>query len=238
MSSKRKKPKPPKPLLPRPADPPSRDPAGARSLPRAPAVLLEDHSSTAKIICIFGRRGTGKTYLAHKLISGKRRVLVFDPLGQFKGEREFRTIPELARHCLENRLREDKVKPFALIYRPRQARAEFPFIARVACEVGALCLLAEEISWAISPARMDPAIENLIRYGRHQDVELIGISRRPAEVNRDLTANANEIYIFRTHEPRDIAYFREILGSSVADSLPALAKFTPYVWSDDVQGKP
>jgi DNA helicase HerA-like ATPase len=84
---------------------------------------------------------------------------------------------------------------------------------------------------------MDAGVENLIRYGRHQDVELIGISRRPAEVNRDLTANANEIYIFRTHEPRDIAYFREILGSDVADSLPSLPKFTPYVWSDDVQEK-
>ena len=121
---------------------------------------------------------------------------------------------------------------------PIRARAEFQFIARIACEIGALTLLAEEISWAISPAKMDAGVENLIRYGRHQDVELIGISRRPAEVNRDLTANANEIYIFRTHEPRDIAYFREILGSSVADSLPSLAKFTPFVWSDDVQEKP
>lgn len=200
-------------------------------------MLLEDHSSTAKIICIFGRRGTGKTTLAHKLIAGKRRILVFDPLGQFKGEKEFRTIKELALYCLDSGLRE-KGKPFALVYRPIRARAEFPFIARIACEIGALTLLAEEISWAISPAKMDAGVENLIRYGRHQDVELIGISRRPAEVNRDLTANANEIYIFRTHEPRDIAYFREILGSSVADSLPSLAKFTPFVWSDDVQEKP
>jgi hypothetical protein len=195
-------------------------------------VTLIDHSSQAKIICIFGKRGTGKTWLAHKLIRGKTRLIIFDPLRQFQGGKEFERVPEMVRFCREGGFREDKKLPFVVIYRPRQAREEFPYVARLAFEVGSLCLLAEEISWAISPAKMDPAIEALIRYGRHKDVELIGISRRPPEVNRDLTSNANEVYIFRTHEPRDIAYFREVLGYEAADSLPNLPEFTPYIWSD------
>lgn len=122
-------------------------------------------------------------------------------------------------------------KKFFAVYRPRDARAEFPWLARIAYEVGALCLVAEEISWAISPAKMPVEVETLIRYGRHRDVELVGISRRPAEVNRDLTANANDVYIFRTHEPRDIAYFKSLIGGD-ADTLPNLPPFTPYVWRD------
>jgi hypothetical protein len=195
-------------------------------------VTLIDHSSKAKIVCIFGKRGTGKTWLAFKLIRGKTRLIIFDPLKQFQGGKEFTRVSEMTRYCLESGFREEKKKPFVVILRPRQAREQFPLVARLAREVGSLCLLAEEISWAISPAKMDPAIEELIRYGRHQDVELIGISRRPPEVNRDLTSNANEVYIFRTHEPRDIAYFREVLGSEAADSLPNLPEFTPYLWSD------
>lgn len=150
-------------------------------------------------------------------------MIVFDPLGEYPGK-IFYHLGELLRYA-RGRAR------FFAVYRPRDARAEFPWLARIAYEVGSLCLVAEEISWAISPAKMPPEIEILIRYGRHRDVELLGISRRPAEVNRDLTANANELYIFRTHEPRDLKYFRDVIGS-VADTLPNLPPFTPHVWKD------
>ena len=157
------------------------------------------------------------------MLAGKSRVIVFDPLGEYDGER-FDNLCSLLRYARGR-------KRFFAVYRPRDARAEFPWLARIAFELGGLCLVAEEISWAISPAKMPVEIEALIRYGRHRDVELLGISRRPAEVNRDLTANANEVYIFRTHEPRDIKYFRDVIGS-VADTLPNLPAFTPYVWKD------
>lgn len=168
--------------------------------------------------------------MAKKLLKGKPRVIVFDPMGEYRGRSVSETPVELIR-SIKGR------ETFFAVYRPRDARAEFPWVARIAYTVGRLCLVAEEISWAISPAKMDTAIEILIRYGRHRDVELIGISRRPAEVNRDLTANASDVYIFRTHEPRDIAYFRGILGTAAAESLPSLRQFTPYVWTDTVPEK-
>ena len=190
---------------------------------RAPGGSPTNHHSQAKIICIFGKRGSGKSTLAKRFLQEKRRVIVFDPLGEYSGE-QFSHLGELLAR-IRNR------KSFFVVYRPRDARAEFPWLARIAYEVGSLWLVAEEISWAISPAKMPEPVEVLIRYGRHRDVDLLGISRRPAEVNRDLTANANEIYIFRTHEPRDIAYFRSIIGSD-ADTLPNLAPFKPYIWKD------
>jgi len=36
--------------------------------------------------------------------------------------------------------------------------------------------------------------------------------RRPAEISRNITAGANRLYLFRTQEPRDIEYFRSIIG--------------------------
>ena len=216
--TKRTKKPPRKP--PRPDDSTGVTPGTAAA---APGVTPTNHHSQAKIICIFGKRGSGKSTLAKKFLHGKPRVIVFDALGEYDGER-FDNLGELLAR-IRNRAR------FSVVYRPRDARAEFPWLARIAYEVGSLCLVAEEISWAISPAKMPVEIETLIRYGRHRDVELIGISRRPAEVNRDLTSNANEIYIFRTHEPRDVDYFRKVIGSA-ADGLPNLPPYTPHVWRD------
>ena len=187
--------------------------------------------SQAKIICIFGKRGSGKTTLAWRLLHGKRRVILFDPLGQYEGDASpqgrkwFVSLYELRQHVQAR-------DTFFAVYRPTRARESFPLLSRIACKVGKLCLVAEEISWAISPAKMNTEIENLIRYGRHRDVELIGISRRPSEVNRDLTANADEIYIFRMHEPRDKDYFRDVIGSA-ADGLPNLEPYIPYIWKAD-----
>lgn len=187
------------------------------------------HDSKAEIICIFGKRGSGKSTLAKKLLRGKSRVIVFDPLGEYSGR--------LVSDPLELFKTIRRAKRFFIVYRPTDARKEFPWIARIAYEIGELCLVAEEISWAISPAKMDPRIEILIRMGRHKGVELIGISRRPAEVNRDLTANAGTIHIFRTTEPRDIKYFRDLLGRDAAERLPRLPEYTSHLWRD-APGKP
>jgi len=220
----RKKP-PKKNRKPRANLPPRSDGQAGAPADRAPDGAPADHHSQAKIICIFGKRGSGKSTLAKKFLRGKKRVIVFDPLGEYDGER-FENLGALLRH-VRSRAR------FFAVFRPRDARAEFPWLARIAYEVGSLCLVAEEISWAISPAKMPVEIETLIRYGRHRDVELVGISRRPAEVNRDLTSNANEVYIFRTHEPRDLEYFRKVIGSA-ADGLPNLPPYVPHVWKDEI----
>lgn len=135
------------------------------------------------LILILGRRGTGKTTLARRLIQHypKNRILVHDPMGEF-GEYEL-----LADNC------------------PAESIPAGTVI--VADE---LDLIAPPHSWGTR------WIRDVFHYGRHLDLSLVGCSRRPANVHRDVTALVSQVYLGRITEPRDIDYCVSAWGQACA----------------------
>ena len=127
----------------------------------------------ARIILILGRRGTGKTTLARRLVNGwpADRVLAHDPMGEFE--------------------------EFPLIRDDRCAESVPAGTVIIADE---LDLIAPPNSWRTE------WIRDVLHYGRHLDISLIGCSRRPANVHRDVTALASTVYLGRITEPRDLDY--------------------------------
>ena len=105
----------------------------------------------------------------------------------------------------------------------------FDFICRVAKAVGkdyGDCLLVvDEVDFYVQPGYAPGPFSELVRIGRHWGVEMICMARRPASVWRNLTANADHLCVFLTHEPRDITYLSEFLTRPVAESLRVLDKF-------------
>lgn len=85
-------------------------------------------------------------------------------------------------------------------------------------------ILIEEVDRFCSPSYVDSRLDFVVRYGRHSNLSLLGISRRPAEMHRNLTANALRIHSFRMTEPRDIQYFRQV-SADFADRIKALGKY-------------
>lgn len=71
-----------------------------------------------------------------------------------------------------------------------------------------------------------PCFDQLIRYGRNRNISVLTGCRRPAEVPRSITAGANKQYIFGTHEPRDLDYFRTTILGDRAEQLMRMPKFT------------
>jgi len=53
---------------------------------------------------------------------------------------------------------------------------------------------------------------------------VLGVSRRPAEVSRLFTSQATRFILFKQIEPRDIAYFKAVIGNT-ADLIPNLDRF-------------
>lgn len=155
----------------------------------------------------------------------RKRVVIFDTLGEYPATVTFTRPPDLYRFLLAN-----EKTHFVAAYRPDDPEKEFFWVSRIIESIGNICFVAEEVDFFISPQKLDPAFSRLIRYGRHRGVEMICISRRPAEVNRNLTAQASRLFIFRMHEPRDIAYFRTLIGP-VAEKIPSLPDFTPLEYS-------
>jgi hypothetical protein len=106
-------------------------------------------------------------------------------------------------------------------------------VCRIIYEVGNLMFVAEEVDQATSAGFAGREFGQLLRRGRHRKVSMIGITRRPAEIPRELTANAGRIISFRATEPTDVQYFRKCMGATAAAVVPRLPRLTGLAWRDD-----
>lgn len=173
----------------------------------------------APVRCVFGMRGFGKTTLARELVAAEPRVLAYDPLDEHG--------------CLALEWEAFKAYVEANLPRPRFRLAlvddaewseDFCAIARVLAErQPGYTLLLEEADLVAEPGHEPPVFKWLMRRGRHFGVAVVACTRRPAELSRNVTAFASDMYVFRTQEPRDLVYLTGYLGrdaAAVVEELP------------------
>lgn len=186
-----------------------------------------------KVILIFGKRGSGKSYLAERLIAKEKQLLIFDTLCEYTNGVIF---------CRENYeqflafWRERYRRPYRLIYQPLNPDVEIEQIAELVFAIGNITFLVEEIDCYCSSFQIDPSFAHIIQRGRHKNITLIGVTQRPFGINRLLTSQAKEIYVFSTNEPRDRDYLKNLLGQAVETKLDQLGQYEYLHWRDDVEG--
>jgi hypothetical protein len=183
-----------------------------------------------KVILIFGKRGSGKSFLLQKLIEKTPRLLTFDTLGEYTQGVVCDNVQTLAgfwqKHYHQN---------FRLIYRPLKPAEEVETIAGLVWTCGNMTFAVEEIDTFCGPLQIGDNFAQIIQRGRHKNIELIGITQRPFGINRLLTSQAKEIYVFNTNEPRDREYLRNLLGSEIDAKLDALKQYEFIKWTDGQQ---
>src|SRR4030042_4338734 len=105
-----------------------------------------------KITLIFGKRGTGKSYPATKLIENEKRLLIFDTLGEYNNGVVFDAeYAERFREFWKRTYRGN----FRLIYRPLNPESEIDEIAELVFLLGNMTFLVAELvctctAWRIS----------------------------------------------------------------------------------------
>jgi len=182
-----------------------------------------------EITVILGKKGSGKTFLAKRLVTPCRRLICYDPMHQF-GDIGVTVsqFSDLVAYVVAN-----KRQPFRVVYQPEIpagssgdiVSAEFVKVCDLVNRLVNVYFLVDEIDNCLPPRDKENGFfKNMIQRGRHAAVSLVATTIRYTDTQRNLTAQADKIVCFHTHEPSDVKYFRAYFGK-LADELPTLPPY-------------
>jgi len=155
-----------------------------------------------ELLFVCGKRGSGKsTYLnyAIRLQQGFASKALFDPLDEHgilleHGWTRPALIPGLSR-SRKLLLRPDSGAPVL---------DRFPAALALCRKLPRPLIFGiDEVDKLCSPRMISASLQDCIEYGRHYGQGIICATRRPSQVHRSITANADYIAVFATTEPGD-----------------------------------
>ena len=159
------------------------------------------------VFCIFGMKGSGKSFLTKQIINEYPRAIIIDNQQEYDNAKVINGYRESIKALVEA----SKSRRFKLSLRATSLEEDLELI-NLASTIPNQLMVLEEASKYVSHAGMPREIQHLIRFGRHDCISQIYLARRASELHRDITANADIIISFHQHEPRDIAYLRDFMG--------------------------
>lgn len=178
--------------------------------------------SNAGRIGVWGRSGSGKSSYIKKLIKGRKRLIVFDPLAEYGPELKMKTVEHTTRTALDNVRGEmaGNWQGFRLAYVPPagnevaalSALCRLLMAAQKPFKDGAkgaamMTLVVEEMNMSFPVAGGEqkcPGFAEMCSRGRHYGIEVIGASQRIAEVSTRWRGNNSETIVLAQKGKRDI----------------------------------
>lgn len=193
-------------------------------------------------LSVSGSRGTGKSTLVHLLAQERsvRRVLVLDPLGDWKEsspdkddgfvEHVAVTTADVARYLDDSYIIDNKSDEFSIAMVPETSE-EFAaiYLSGWAKHLRNCTLILEEAHGACA----HPCSEELMQFakrGRHYNCGLWTVSQRPSDIDPNLRAelNASESWYLRLVEKVDLDVVKSRRGSDFADLVADAPNFTAF----------
>ena len=180
---------------------------------------------TADCFCIFGKRKSGKSYLARKINAAYPRQVIIDPVEDWTdGEiiYSFNSFCEKIKNIKKNNIREYK-----LIFRfgidEKNTPEIFNEILRICLYLGDLQIIIDEVQMFCNPNWMPPHLKNVVFIGRHKKVGYMAITQRPAQINKGLLSQAEHIFCGQLHDKNDLRAVADFIGDDINDliNLPA-----------------
>tara|TARA_R110002110_G_scaffold1531_9_gene6858 strand:- start:6939 stop:7607 length:669 start_codon:yes stop_codon:yes gene_type:complete len=201
----------------------------------------------AELILVTGRRGSGKSTLTKGLLSGRPKVVVFDPRREYGG-RGVTTCDN--RKALIAAMRKGWARGFHIAYVPQAGcEAEELHKLTLICwqaqspyESGAdprkLTLAIEEMDLSFPVVRLPNDLNGMTRVvnqGRHVGIEVIGVTQRPAQISKTFRANVSTTYVFPLADEDDQAAMLKKLSRKWSETLRTLQPHTCLVHDKNAQ---
>jgi hypothetical protein len=121
---------------------------------------------------------------------------------------------------------------FRYIYRPQREAKHIEgnkivlpdFSPFVACcfERGNMTMVVDEAHFLCNPRYIPAQFWESIITGRHEYIDIIWVSQRFSMIHHDLTANTNELYLYRLNEPADLDVVEKRCGREIRDRVANL----------------
>lgn len=189
--------------------------------------------SVPPLIIICGQRQIGKTTLSKKLVSGGRRVMVYDSAIQFQSiSSGFINVWHNPEELKNNLL----VPEFRVAYVPKDKEKDVAYFCKLAewaaGKYGGVQVVFDDCGAYCSSDYIPPGIEDLIRYSGHKNISIILSTHRPCDFNNYTIGQASNIFCFFTESADDIKKLKANTGDLLSlDKLPSLMPFTALHYS-------
>lgn len=176
------------------------------------------------IRCVFGRKGSGKSFLVKQALQQVEHFIVWDPMCEYHEDDNGAPLFDGARvytdlNVFVAELAKSERLGRVVLQCPRY---QFPALCALVFEIGDHTLVVDEIDQHCTSSHAVEELLELFRRGRHARVNVICIAARPAIVPKDLTYASDDIVYFQTNEPRDLAFIEAKHGSEIAARVASL----------------
>ena len=150
-----------------------------------------------EIVLVLGRKGSGKSSLVKNvLIKERDRLIIVDSLSEYNDFLVIEDFESLVEYCSEN-------KTFQIACQ-FTSKIDIEYLFEYIFIEGNLTVCCEEISKYISSYERDTSFTKLIDFGRHKNIDIIAIARRPSELSRTFRAQIDTLYTFKQIDKVDI----------------------------------
>lgn len=164
-----------------------------------------NNSNRPDIRAYIGATGSGKgvSVRDHLAADKPRRLLVWDPLGEYGSFVTVTTgeLADLARRAIP--------PTFRVAYwpgnDPTKYAERFALFCRIAFAAGDCTMLVEELADVTGPSYAPPAWRRCTTQGRHRGLRIIAASQRPAQVDKQFLGGCTYIRCFTLRYPADRA---------------------------------
>lgn len=182
-----------------------------------------------KIIGVAGRKGSGKSTIARKILESSPRLFMFDTMGEHAWIPErFENLEQAVMFLMESPYRETFMG--SLVPSGDDFDSEFAETCVEVYDAGNMMFGVEEIPMLSTAGFVPKKFNKIVRLGRHRNLSVLYTAQRLSECPRALTSATDIFVLFCHSEPRDLDAISDRCGGEIARKVQELGDHGFLIW--------